>query len=267
MSPAMDDPRHPYIPGHPRAKVSGAQLPAPKMAPAVFHGRGAFVAEFANFPPDYGLELLNGFDWLAIKTAHGLADVPVTDEGARWIRDYRAAGLLLVSWSWITADDAEQQGRLHAELANRIGAGGHIANGEKLLALTGADGYPDPVAFARSREWIRGFREVRGPMPLAICPEPREDLDHKAWQQAGAAYMPQAYAENGFNVTAAAAYAQDQGWRLSQIVPLIEPRGAGREVDLAAEVVSCGGLGFPGLGLYPADGLLDRPDIYQAFVA
>jgi hypothetical protein len=261
MSPAYEDARRMYLPGRtPRPKVPGATLPA--AAPTAFRGLGVWVGDIAGFPPDVALPFLTGYDWLAIKVAHGLEPIAFTAEHVRWMTAYMAASKRLLSWSWITAGaDAYQQGRVHAE---RSFTAGHWLNGEKALALTSADGTPDPGAFVRSREWLRGYRETHATRPLGISPEPREDLDHKAWQTAGAAYGPQAYAENGFSVSHVYTYALQQGWGRDQIVPLVEPRGGGREIDASGEARNARELGLAGLCLYPGDGLLDRPDIWDA---
>jgi hypothetical protein len=228
-------------------------------APDVFKGNSAWVTHMDDFAIEY-LPLLAGYRGLVMQTLDGLNEVPLRLDRKKQFED---KGKLILSSSWCTASDPYTQGYHAAQLCHEHSFAGHWANAEKAYDSNGGD-------LGASKEWLRGWFAYFhdhgvSSKPLGVSCEPFSGMDHGAWQDAGACLGIQCYtAENGATIRNAVDWnVAHTGWKPAQIVPLIEPRWNGVETSTATYVLEAHQSFVSGLVLYPADQLVDRPDIFR----
>lgn len=233
--------------------------PPPKTIPTVFHGASVWIGDMDAFAIEY-LPLMDGFASLVMPVLDGLDPVPLRlDRKAQ----FEQAGKLVLSSSWCKGDDAFAEGQYAAHLCHEGRFAGHWANAEKAFDSNGG-------RVAASLEWLNGWFDSHRklgvpPAPLGVTPEPFSGMDHGAWQNAGAAYGPQAYTvENGATIASVVAWGVRCGWQPSQMVPLVEPVIGDRETPAADYARDAKTAGLPGLVLYRGDQLANRPDVWHA---
>lgn len=114
---------------------------------------------------------LKNFDFICPKIADGTS-FKKFQESAKFFSDVcNKHGRSLQSWGWVYATDYEKahaEGQAHAKAALAIKTKAHWVNAEKHWAgVHGEPFYPDPVG--RMSEYVRGFREIAGNIPLVYC--------------------------------------------------------------------------------------------------
>lgn len=144
-----------------------------------------------------------GFGWVAVFLHNGLVVDPVAGD---WVTRFRAASGLEVG-GWGTLEDhPAQEAALASNLLDRYGLDFYIADAEAPYAYSSPSG-PSKARYERSRVFLSAFRRLRPDFPLGLssyCRPDEQDLDWRAWADAGAAFLPQAYV-NDFGASVAPA--------------------------------------------------------------
>lgn len=211
VPPASPPPSTVPTPSAPPDVESPIPPPAPPGPTAAmsWEGAGAFVwHETAIDPQMLGSELRgNGFGWVAVLVHDGLTVDPV--EGG-WIRRFReASGLPVGGWG-VLRGEPDGEATLAHNLVNRYGLDFYIANAEAEYKYSGDSG-PSIERFERSQRFASAFRALNPDLPAALssyCRADREDIDWKAWNSQGFAFLPQAYVNDFGAAVAPAACAE-----------------------------------------------------------
>ena len=155
---------------------------------------GAFIWHETDISPEALAQEMKsaGFGWVAVFLHNGLSVDPVESD---WVGRFRAAsGLAVGGWGALQAHPA-QEAALASSLLGRYGLDFYVADAEAPYAFSGPSG-PSHQRYGRSRTFVDAFRRLRPGFPLAVssyCRPDQHDLDWRAWADAGAAFLPQAY--------------------------------------------------------------------------
>lgn len=176
-------------------------VPTPPPPPTVSFAwtkAGAFVWHETDIDPEQLGRFLreSGFGWVVVFLHDGLTEDPVEGD---WVRRFRVvSGLPVGGWGVLRTQPAAEA-RLAHQLLARYGLDFYVANPEVEYEYSGMNG-PDGERFARSATFVRAFRAVRpSPFPVGVssyCRADRHDIDWGTWRDAGAAFLPQAYAND-----------------------------------------------------------------------
>ena len=166
---------------------------------------GAFVWHETDVSPEaLGQEMrAAGFGWVAVFLHNGLHVDPVEGD---WVSRFHATSGLSVGGWGVLQDHPAQEATLASSLLDRYGLDFYIADAEAPYAYSGPSG-PSRARYKRSRLFLDTFRRLRPVFPLGLssyCRPDALDLDWRAWADAGAAFLPQAYA-NDFGASVAPA--------------------------------------------------------------
>jgi hypothetical protein len=197
-----DEPVRREVPnGEPEASASPVPAPS-RPIEKLWTGAGAFVWHETDVSPEeLGLELReSGFSWVAVLLHDGLAVDPVEDD---WVRRVRSAsGLAVGGWGVLRTEPEAEAGLAQRLLAERS-LDFYIANAEAEYKYSGDDGQ-SAERFSRSHRFVARFRQLEPDIPAAVssyCRADTQDVDWRAWSNAGFAFLPQAYV-NDFGVGA-----------------------------------------------------------------
>jgi hypothetical protein len=212
---------------------------------------GGLVVQADQFDPVVAAEAAraNGFGWIALQIADGETALP---SPANWVARFRGvSGIPVGGWS-VLRDHPVAEARLAGMLLEQDQLDFYIANAEQEYAYT--NGAEHSLAHAhRSGEFIAAFRAVEPTMTAALvsfCRPDENDLDWKAWADAGFAFLPEAYVDQlGANGTpAACTTAATQWFPRSSIHPVLGifsgPIPTPTPTEYAAQLAQAGTTGF-----------------------
>lgn len=144
-----------------------------------------------------------GFEVVCVKVcdgSHRYAGSHSLNLADEWLAPLRRAGLRLTGWGYCYGYDPAAEAVLAAQLAHELGLRAFVADCEREFEYDPVD-EPERGAgvdrYARSSEWLRAWRAIKGAPPLGLTSFGRVDLhrvDFAAWARAGARFVPQAYA-------------------------------------------------------------------------
>ena len=212
---------------------------------------GAFVWHETDVSPEaLGQEMkAAGFGWVAVFLHNGLSVDPVEGD---WVSRFRtASGLAVGGWGALQGHPT-QEAALASSLLAHYGLDFYIADAEAPYAYSGPNG-PSQVRYGRSRTFLAAFRQLRPGFPLALssyCRPDQHDLDWRAWADAGAAFLPQAYVNDFGAAFAPAVCARaSQGFFPADAVHPTVGMYPGHETSLSAQryaalLAQAGTVGF-----------------------
>ena len=189
--------------------------------PNLFAGAGVFVDDAGNFPGPWALadELQrDGFSWIALKMAYGLAS---DDVDATWIDVFHAHGIAVGGWSTLQKYPLIDAALAHLEI-QKFGLDFYIADAERPYESTQHGGW-------RSASFVSYFRNLEPTIPSALvtfgaAPAPYViPIDFASWRNAGFELLPEAY-YNQYKVyrpDLTVAHALRAGWSADQVHPVI----------------------------------------------
>ena len=241
-------PAFPDVPA-PEHPTTQAELGTP-LARMPWAGAGAFIwHETAVAPEALGSQLRDsGFSWVAVLIHDGLSVDPIEGD---WVRRFRAASGLSVGGWGVLRTEPEREADLAHQLLDYDGLDFYIANAEVEYKFSNDDG-SSSERFGRSQRFVERFRALEPDMPAALSSysrADRQDIDWRAWNDSGFAFLPQAYVNDLGSAASPAACAEGAAGffpaeAVHPTVGMYASRGVASAERYAALLDEAGTVGF-----------------------
>lgn len=201
--------------------------------------RTAFVFTPANVPFE---QVKPYVDRLVIQVAYGTTKNQIPQN---WLDRARGLGFELYAWAWGTANQIEEEARIHAQAAKDIRASAFVANLEHPYDAHGNsldEKFKYPTRYLNALDWDG---------PLGLTTNPRFASDMTKWIERKACYMVQAFPlENKVSMTHGIEFAETWGWPRELQRPLVQSyytngvRPDPAKMNAEAESLGVGGIPY-----------------------
>ena len=189
--------------------------------PEAWVGLG-FVSTIENAPGQVLTEI-EGISSVAAQIAWGV-DAVKPEVMPDYLDSLRDWDLTPVGWAWCDAENeagAQAEGYAHARIAGNLGLDLFIANQEEEYDAHGDVNSPK---FNMPKVYCEAFRSILPDIEFAVTTLNRCGSNHQAMRDAGAVLMPQTFflEAPGATLDTACRHAQDWGWDMRYVRPLVQ---------------------------------------------